>query len=376
MSYIWKSNKSSEENRSLRYSYDYPSYDYPSYDGPGHAVRRNDDLTLLPARLVIGVALVCIMVVCGLGNMLFSVALLRSKHLRNITNIFIANLAISDLLVAVVCCPFQFEYYVVRQLAWTHGPRLCASINYLRAVSLYVSTNVLLAIAVDRYLVVVHPLKPRVMRPTAYIMVAVVWAVSIFIAIPAAYYARETSVPREGTSKTGEERKFCMQIFPAEDELFYKSYFLFVLAVEFLGPVTTMTLCYACIAKELWFKTVPGHETEQTRQRIRARRRTVLVLVGILVSYILCWAPYYGYAIVRDFFPTVLIRQRHSLNVFYIVECIAMSNSVINTIFIVTFKNNTNEVLKTMFTSCVLCEITMERPKEVVESKSFAFTEH
>uniref|UniRef100_A0A8C4R2C0 G-protein coupled receptors family 1 profile domain-containing protein n=1 Tax=Eptatretus burgeri TaxID=7764 RepID=A0A8C4R2C0_EPTBU len=218
-----------------------------------HAVRPNDDLTLLPARLVIGVALVCIMVICGLGNMLFSVALLRSKHLRNITNIFIANLAISDLLVAVVCCPFEFEYYVIRQLAWTHGPRLCASINYLRSVSLYVSTNALLAIAVDRYLVVVHPLKPRVMRPTAYIMVAVVWAVSIIIAIPAAYYARETSVPRERT-ETGEDRKFCMQIFPAEDELFYKSYFLFVLAVEFLGPVLTMTLCYACIAKELWFK--------------------------------------------------------------------------------------------------------------------------
>jgi hypothetical protein len=42
------------------------------------------------------------------------------------------------------------DYYVVRQLSWEHGHVLCASINYLRTVSLYVSTNALLAIAIDR----------------------------------------------------------------------------------------------------------------------------------------------------------------------------------------------------------------------------------
>lgn len=102
------------------------------------------------ATIVIGVVLVCIMLVCGLGNFIFIATLTRYKKLRNLTNLLIANLAISDFIVAVVCCPFLVDYYVVKQLSWGHGWVLCASVNYLRTVSLYVSTNALLAIAVDR----------------------------------------------------------------------------------------------------------------------------------------------------------------------------------------------------------------------------------
>lgn len=103
------------------------------------------------ATLVIGVVLVGIMLVCGVGNCLFIASLARYKQLRNLTNMLIANLAVSDVLVAVVCCPFLLDYYVVKQLSWDHGLLLCASTNYLRTVSLYVSTNALLAIAVDRW---------------------------------------------------------------------------------------------------------------------------------------------------------------------------------------------------------------------------------
>lgn len=103
------------------------------------------------ATIVIGVVLVGIMLVCGVGNCLFIASLARYKQLRNLTNMLIANLAVSDVLVAVVCCPFLLDYYVVKQLSWDHGLLLCASTTYLRTVSLYVSTNVLLAIAVDRW---------------------------------------------------------------------------------------------------------------------------------------------------------------------------------------------------------------------------------
>ena len=102
------------------------------------------------ATIIIGLVLVCIVVVCGLGNFLFIASLVRYKKLRNLTNLLIANLAVSDFIVAVVCCPFLLDYYVMKQLSWDHGPLLCASVNYLRTVSLYVSTNALLAIAIDR----------------------------------------------------------------------------------------------------------------------------------------------------------------------------------------------------------------------------------
>lgn len=129
-----------------------PNYDIPlDYEVPVDEIPdTTQGRAFFVATIVIAVVLVCIMLVCGVGNCVFIASLARYKKLRNLTNLLIANLAVSDFLVAIVCCPFLVDYYVVKQLSWDHGIVLCASINYLRTMSLYVSTNALLAIAVDR----------------------------------------------------------------------------------------------------------------------------------------------------------------------------------------------------------------------------------
>ncbi|XP_003788077.1 prokineticin receptor 2 [Otolemur garnettii] len=322
------------------FNFSYGDYDLPLDEGEDVTKTR----TFFAAKIVIGIALAGIMLVCGIGNFVFITALARYKKLRNLTNLLIANLAISDFLVAIICCPFEMDYYVVRQLSWEHGHVLCASVNYLRTVSLYVSTNALLAIAIDRYLAIVHPLKPRMNYQTAYFLIALVWMVSILIAIPSAYFTTETVL----FIVKSQEKIFCGQIWPVDQQLYYKSYFLFIFGIEFVGPVLTMTLCYARISQELWFKAVPGFQTEQVRKRLRCRRKTVLVLMGVLSAYVLCWAPFYGFTIVRDFFPAVFVKEKHYLTAFYVVECIAMSNSVINTVCFVSVKNNTIKYFKKM----------------------------
>ncbi|XP_025325935.1 prokineticin receptor 1 [Canis lupus dingo] len=323
---------------SFPFNFSYGDYDLPS----GEEEDVTNSRTFFAAKIVIGVALVAIMLVCGVGNLVFIAALARHRKLRNLTNLLIANLAVSDFLVAVVCCPFEMDYYVVRQLSWEHGHVTCASVNYLRTVSLYVSTNALLAIAIDRYLAIVHPLRPRMKYQTATGLIALVWLVSILIAIPAAYFTTETVL----VIVKSQEKIFCGQIWPVDQQIYYKSYFLFIFGIEFVGPVVTMTLCYARISRELWFKAVPGVQTEPIRKRLRCRRKTVLVLMCVLTAYVLCWAPFYGFTIVRDFFPTVFVKEKHYLTAFYVVECIAMSNSMINTLCFVTVKNNTIKCFK------------------------------
>ncbi|XP_055520729.1 prokineticin receptor 1-like [Leucoraja erinacea] len=294
--------------------------------------------TVYRARAVVGVVLVCIMLVCGAGNLLFVAALARYKSLRSITNLLIVNLAVSDLVVAVVCCPFEMDYYVVSGLSWNFGQVLCSAVNYLRMVSLYVSTNALLVIAVDRYLVIVHPLRPRMKFRTAYCVLFAVWAVSVVVSIPAAFFTTATDFDFDALP--GEGKIFCGQVWPAGKVLYYRAYFLSLFLLEFVAPVATMSVCYLHISRELWFKMVPGVQTSQVRQRLRARRKTVLVLVGVLMAYVLCWAPYYAYGLVRDFFPAVLLRERHSVTVYYAVKCAALSNSIVNTVFFVAVKKD------------------------------------
>lgn len=192
-------------------------------------------------------------------------------------------------------------------------------------------------------MVILYPLKPRMKHQTAYCVILMVWIIPVFISIPSAYMASEMTYPHvEGRP----HKTFCAQIWPMDQQVLYRSYFFLIFALEFMGPVIVMAVCYIKIFKELWFKDVPGFQTEQIRKRLQRRRRTVVVLILVLVAYVLCWAPYYGFALLRDFYPTLISRGRNSLVAFYIIECIAMSNGVINTLCFVSVRNNTKHLKK------------------------------
>lgn len=51
------------------------------------------------------VAYLLIFIVCMVGNGMVCFIVLRSKHMRTVTNLFIFNLAVSDLLVGIFCMP-------------------------------------------------------------------------------------------------------------------------------------------------------------------------------------------------------------------------------------------------------------------------------
>lgn len=191
---------------------------------------------------------------------------------------------------------------------------------------------------------IVHPLKPRMKYQTACWLILGLWSFPILISVPSAYFATEHEYPQD--TVTHGSKIFCAQIWEADQQLLYRSYFVFILVVEFVGPVAVMALCYARISRELWFKNVPGFPTEQLKRRLQRRRRTVVTLIAVFVAYVLCWAPYYGFALLRDFYPSVITRERNSLVVFYIIECIAMSNGVINTLCFVSVRNNAAKCFK------------------------------
>lgn len=66
---------------------------------------------------------------CGIGNFVFITALTRYKSCAASPTCSLLTWPF-HFLVAIVCCPFEMDYYVVHQLSWEHGHVLCASINY------------------------------------------------------------------------------------------------------------------------------------------------------------------------------------------------------------------------------------------------------
>ncbi|VDM23699.1 unnamed protein product [Toxocara canis] len=93
----------------------------------------------------------------ALANLLVLVAFLRTSHLRNLRNYFIANLAVSDLLMCIVTAPVTL--YLTLNLFWPFGNFACQTLASVQAVNMFVSCLTLVLIAMDRVLLTLCPVK-------------------------------------------------------------------------------------------------------------------------------------------------------------------------------------------------------------------------
>lgn len=73
---------------------------------------------------------VLIFLLSVVGNILVVVTLVQNKKMRTVTNVFLLNLAVSDLLLAVFCMPFTIVPMLLRNFIF--GAAMCVLIRYLQ----------------------------------------------------------------------------------------------------------------------------------------------------------------------------------------------------------------------------------------------------
>lgn len=64
------------------------------------------------------------------GNILVILTLVQNKRMRTVTNVFLLNLAVSDLLLGVFCMPFTLVGSLLRNFVF--GELMCKLIPYLQ----------------------------------------------------------------------------------------------------------------------------------------------------------------------------------------------------------------------------------------------------
>lgn len=64
------------------------------------------------------------------GNVLVIVVLVQNKKMRTITNVFLVNLSVSDLLLAVFCMPFTLIPTLMQDFVF--GMAMCVLIRYMQ----------------------------------------------------------------------------------------------------------------------------------------------------------------------------------------------------------------------------------------------------
>lgn len=117
-----------------------------------------DVLPTVRILLCVIYAAICLLGVAGNGLVFFSVA--RNPAMHSVTNVFISNLAFSDILLSLFAVPITPLYLLVYR-AWHFGAVLCHLLPFAQGASIYISAFTLMSIAIDRYQVIMYPLRAR-----------------------------------------------------------------------------------------------------------------------------------------------------------------------------------------------------------------------
>ncbi|CAH1395694.1 unnamed protein product [Nezara viridula] len=134
-----------------------------------------------------------------LGNSSVLLALAFNKNRKSRMNYFIMQLAIADLAVGLISVLTDIVWRVT--IAWHAGNVACKVIRYLQVLVTYGSTYVLVALSIDRYDAIKHPMKFSGSWRRAKLLVVIAWAVSAIFSLPILVLYEEKLVQGISTDK-------------------------------------------------------------------------------------------------------------------------------------------------------------------------------
>lgn len=145
-----------------------------------------DLLQNVPVQLFISLLYLIFFVLGILGNSLVCFVVFRQKAMQTVTNFFIANLAIADILLCLLCIPFTPLYTFLGN--WIFGSALCFLVAFAQGCCVYLSTLTLTSIAIDRFFVIIFPFRPRMKITTCLLIIVLIWIVACMLTFPYGYY--------------------------------------------------------------------------------------------------------------------------------------------------------------------------------------------
>ncbi|CAF0925701.1 unnamed protein product [Didymodactylos carnosus] len=245
------------------------------------------------------------------GNFLVVLVVCRNKTMQTVTNVFITNLAFSDILMCCLAVPFTaISAYVP---SWHLGRILCHIVPMSLGISVYVSTLTSLAIAVDRYFVIVHPFRSRMRLGVCILLIIVIWIVGISISLPLAIYMRF-------------DKGKCGEYWPQHTS---RRFFNFSsLILQYLIPFSVISFSYYKVWLALARRRLPGRTRVKEEIEICRKKRTNRMLIAMVVIFAICWLPLNIVHMVSEFHRQEL--KNNYTTLFLTTHVIAMSSTIYN----------------------------------------------
>ena len=228
------------------------------------------------------------------GNIFIIIIVYKNRDLRKTINYFIVNMAISDLFFPLILLPVQITQLVTYSGHWRVsgllGSIFCKLFIFTSSVSLLVSAQSLVWIAVDRFVAVVFPIKLGLIssrvRTTAVVST---WILAGVFYFPLLITWELVELGDNALCSVVNKRS----IFPdkeAED-----AYYWLHVTIRFIAPLLLTTILYSAIAVALKRQSKALMNTSSNvpeRRYLKKRRKATQMAVAILVLFYFCVFPY------------------------------------------------------------------------------------
>ena len=261
----------------------------------------------------------------------YVVVIKKESSSRSVTNLFIGNMAVADLLLTITIMPFSvaFLYCDSLWIGGTLGSITCKALFYVMPVFISASVFTMMLISFDRFYAVFYPLKEKFFQKPK-VLSAIIWISSFGLMTPYVLMFQTTEV-QPGVY-------YCWQEWPwappndtdfTETYKVLKSFHICLFVILYALPLSVTLFIYFLICRRLWLRKIPGNVTDTNlAAEKRLKRKVTRLLVITCVVFAVCWFPVY----VNHYFWYVRPDQNHKLpiRVQMLFNWIAHANSALN----------------------------------------------
>lgn len=271
----------------------------------------------------------CMVIVFSVvGNLLVLVILVKFENLKSMTNAFLLNLALSDL-IFTMGLPFWASSDLY---GWTFGSAGCKAVSFVFDVGYYSSIIFLTTMTIHRCAAVVRPMSVVISRKTLYCvaMSLAVWVTSCLASTPGLLFKTEIKNQID-------------QLLHCSGDATWRLVDTYQRNIFFLVSFSIIAYCYTLILLRL------------LRPNSHTRHKTVRLILIIVVVFFLGWAPYnvalfldtLSYFQLKAFTNCDISNKVHYM--FYVGRLVAFSHCCLNPIFYmfmgIKFRNHLKRLL-------------------------------
>ncbi|XP_037296063.1 growth hormone secretagogue receptor type 1 isoform X2 [Manduca sexta] len=245
----------------------------------------------------------CIVIMClgVIGNVMVPIVILKTKDMRNSTNIFLVNLSIADLMVLLVCTPTVLVEVNSKPETWVLGKELCLAVPFVELTVTHASVLTILAISFERYYAICEPLRAGYVctKTRATLICALVWFFAALFTSPILGVAKFTYEKYSD----GTEVPVCLT---QADTFWSALFFILTIAVFFIVPLGVLLVLYSVIAKNLMENPAiiaQNNKNSGSGNVVRYRKQVILMLGTVVLSFFICLLPFKALTLWIIIFP-------------------------------------------------------------------------